>query len=97
MLIDRETLSLMICTFLVLLAIEITLHLAFKALNQDFGHNPDDALFLDSDGNHAYYERSLITKLRFLRDNPNFLPSQIRSLKLLLKTHFHRSPRFSPN
>lgn len=89
MLIDRETLSLMICTFLVLLAIEITLHLAFKALNQDFGYNPDDALFLDSDGNHEYYERSLITKLRFFRKYPNTSPHSVRSIKLLLKSLFH--------
>ena len=41
--------------------------------------------FLDENGNHIYYERSLIRKQRFIRKHPEIKPQDLRSFKRLLK------------
>lgn len=41
----------------------------------------DNSIFFDEDGNHRYYERSLIEKLYFMRKYPNC--DSLRSFKSL--------------
>ncbi len=58
---------LLICVLLGLVAFLIKRNL--KKYSWDI-----DKMFYDEDGNHVYYERSLIEKLYFMRKYPDYLP-----------------------
>ena len=45
----------------------------------------DETHFIDEEGHHKYYERSLIEKNEFHRQNPNVPYSEIRSFRRLFK------------
>lgn len=44
-------------------------------------HYGVDRMYYDEEGNHIYYDRSLIQKIRFMRKHPNY--ESIRSIKRL--------------
>lgn len=48
-------------------------------------HKDDDSPFRDENGNHTYYERSIIEKDEFHRNNPEIPYSDIRSLRRLFR------------
>ena len=41
--------------------------------------------FIDENGNHAYYERSIIEKENYLKDHPNEKMRELRSIRSLIK------------
>ena len=48
------------------------------------GHD-DDAAYRDENGRHSYYDRSLIEKDEFHKNNPEVPYSEIRSFKRLFR------------
>lgn len=42
--------------------------------------------FLDSEGNHIYYERSIIEKNKFHKQNPNIKREELRTFSYLIRT-----------
>lgn len=43
----------------------------------------------DENGNHIYYDRSIIKKNKFIRENPSVSPQYLRSFRRLIKEIFH--------
>lgn len=46
--------------------------------------------FLDEHGRHVYYDRSLIKKEKFKKENPDVPFSEIRSIKRIFKNRSHK-------
>ena len=56
-----------------------------------FKRHNDEEGFVDENGLHEYYDRSLIEKKSFFRQNPNVSPDEIRSMRKLLRLFcFHK-------
>ncbi|MCH5231057.1 MAG: hypothetical protein J1F43_04605 [Muribaculaceae bacterium] len=87
MYLSSETLTILSCLLLVLFGLMITLDLAFYSLdNLHSRENDNDFIpYLNHEGNHVYYERSLIEKKSFLKLFPGIKP---RSFKNLFKKLF---------
>lgn len=52
-----------------------------------FRRNPDqnnDSAYLDENGDHIYYERSIIEKKKFIKENPE-AKGKVRTFKALFK------------
>ncbi|MCH5225022.1 MAG: hypothetical protein J1D77_03440 [Muribaculaceae bacterium] len=88
MYIDPEILTLFLCLDLAILGFVITLDLALYAIKSADSNrsDPDRSPFLDADGDHSYYERSLIQKKSFLRKNPGV---PLRTITRLFRNLLH--------
>lgn len=82
---DSTFIRLAICFYLVIIGLWITLELALYALENENDNSSHDE-FLDFDGNHTYYERSIIEKTRFHLQNPEVPIEDIRSITELFKS-----------
>lgn len=85
MYLETSTINILICFDLVILGLMITLDLAFYSLNKGNEIDRERFPFLDSDGDHYYYERAIIKKKAFLKDNPKISPQQLRTWRRLFK------------
>lgn len=71
----------LVCIIILIVLICITT--AYGLSKKERKNNFDD--FLDENGNHRYYERSIIRKHKYIKENPDVDPQEIRSFKRLLK------------
>ena len=78
-----------LCLILVMLSIFLPLTLLIYYSDKYKNQLKDDELFQTLEGNHIYYERSLIEKSRFIRKNPDISPDQLRTLSRFLKEFFN--------
>lgn len=65
---------------ILLIGVIVAMAVLFSNASQD-----NDSSFRDQDGRHSYYDRSLIEKEEFHRDNPEVPYSEIRSFKRLFR------------
>lgn len=72
----------LVLTLLALMALFIGLGIYFHRHPGQEENN--DRVYLNSDGNHEYYDRSLIEKNRFLRKHPE-AKGKLRTLSRLFK------------
>lgn len=86
MYLDAELITIGKCGLLVVLGMLITLDLALYSLKNKDRKDIERDPFLDSEGNHKYYERSLIEKGRFFLSHPNIPKEKIRSFRSLFSS-----------
>ena len=79
-----EDYTIMICMLLVVLAIYVSFSTLFEARRDKHRMRREDNTFLDEEGYHSYYERSIIKKKEFLRSNPFIRKHELRTLRRLL-------------
>lgn len=94
MYIEQAQLSFFLAFDILLLIICITVDIGVYARDHLFEPDPSHDDFLDDDGNHSYYERSLIRKEKFLRNNPDVKESDIRNWRKLLRLFFPQKSKF---
>lgn len=78
-----DTIILLLCVTLLLVCLEITSDLIEKGVERN-DNRPQSDQFRDKNGNHIYYERSIIQKSEFLNSNPDVQEDEIRSFRRLL-------------
>lgn len=69
---------------LVILMVWVTLDFIFKVRENHLNDKEADD-FRNDQGNHVYYDRSLIRKQKFIKDHPDVNPDDVRSFKRLFK------------
>lgn len=76
-------------SILTLIAILLTLFLVvhFRGKSPSKTYDKNDP-FVDSNGNHIYYERSIIEKSRFFRANPDVPRETVRTINRFFKELF---------
>ena len=70
----------------VLLAIGIVMTLLISFERRKSLYDDDD--YVDKEGYHKYYERSIIRKIRFFRKNPGIPENEVRSFRRLMNILF---------
>lgn len=85
MLLESDTRTLMICSLLVILGLMITIDIAVYVRNHPHLHDKEREMFLDSDGDHVYYERSLIRMKKYFFKHPYLPRDSFRNISGLLK------------
>ena len=80
---DTHIIPLSLCTFLVLLGLFVSIELAIYATSKIADENDERDPYLDSEGNHIYYERSLIEKNDFIREHPQIKDTEVRTFTRL--------------
>lgn len=92
MLHNNEMKVFIICMGLLLISVYLTLNLVdYTFAHPEKNKQQDYDCFLDKNGNHYYYERSLIEKKEFMDSNPQIPLEQVRSIKYLLKFLFSKN------
>ena len=83
---DKVLLIILFCASLLILSLYACLNALIEALNENKREKDEDYNdFLDEDGNHVYYDRSVIEKTKFHLSNPDIPENEIRSFKRLIK------------
>lgn len=85
---DNNTLVFFTCFTLVLLGLCITIDLIVLTRRSSSRTDKNRDCYLDSEGNHSYYERSIIEKSQFRSLNPNVPPQELRTIRRFLKQIF---------
>lgn len=86
MYLDPLIITMFICMLLVVLGLLITIHLVEHANNSresKFFHDEEYESFVNSEGFHSYYERSLIEKSYFHHSHPNTPMETLRTFRRL--------------
>ena len=73
----------LICLIIVGAGILITIKLSRRAYKSRQESDPEHSYYHDEDGNHSYYERSIIEKKEFARRNPSVSPQILRTFRRL--------------
>lgn len=82
-------LTLLICLLMSTSAVYVTFSTFFTDM-RNRREEENEELFLDDDGNHIYYERSIIRKKQYLRMHPEIREEELRTM-----TRFFRRIKFT--